>query len=179
MREHPVLGYSRMHKGVDFAVPPGTPIYAAGNGTIEMAGIYGGYGRYVRIRHNSDYSTAYGHMSGFGAGIHGGTRVHQGQIIGYVGSSGLATGPHLHYEVLRDGSQINPMGLKLPSGQKLARAELAKFQSARADIDRRFAGDRAQHAHRRYERRQRRRRGRRRREHGLRRADQGRGRRER
>ncbi|MGE5147513.1 MAG: peptidoglycan DD-metalloendopeptidase family protein [Candidatus Eiseniibacteriota bacterium] len=139
MREHPVLGYSRMHKGVDFAVPPGTPIYAAGSGTVEMAGIYGGYGRYVRIRHNSDYSTAYGHMSGFGAGIHGGTRVHQGQIIGYVGSSGLATGPHLHYEVLRDGTQINPMGLKLPSGQKLARTELAKFQKARADVDHRFA----------------------------------------
>jgi murein DD-endopeptidase MepM/ murein hydrolase activator NlpD len=140
MREHPVLGYSRMHKGVDFAVPPGTPIYAAGNGTVEMAGIYGGYGRYVRLRHNSDYSTAYGHMSGFGAGIHPGARVHQGQVIGYVGSSGLATGPHLHYEVLRDGSQINPMGLKLPSGQKLVRADLAKFQQARADVDRRFAG---------------------------------------
>jgi murein DD-endopeptidase MepM/ murein hydrolase activator NlpD len=139
MREHPVLGYSRMHKGVDFAAPPGTPIYAAGNGTVEMAGEFGGYGRYVRLRHNGDYSTAYGHMSAFGAGIHSGIRVRQGQIIGYVGSSGLATGPHLHYEVLRDGSQINPMGLKLPSGQKLQRAELTKYQTARADVDRRFA----------------------------------------
>jgi murein DD-endopeptidase MepM/ murein hydrolase activator NlpD len=140
MREHPVLGYSRMHKGVDFAAATGTPIYAAGDGTIQIAGEYGGYGRYVRIRHNGDYSTAYGHMSAIARGIHGGVRVKQGQIIGYVGSTGLATGPHLHYEVLRDGSQINPMGLKLPSGQKLQRAELTKFQTARADIDRRFAG---------------------------------------
>jgi hypothetical protein len=129
-----------MHKGVDFAASTGTPIYAAGNGTIQLAGEYGGYGRYVRIRHNGDYSTAYGHMSAIAAGIHSGVHVKQGQIIGYVGATGLATGPHLHYEVLRDGSQINPMGLKLPSGQKLQRADLAKFQTARADIDRRFAG---------------------------------------
>jgi murein DD-endopeptidase MepM/ murein hydrolase activator NlpD len=140
MREHPILGYSRMHKGVDFAAPTGTPIYAAGNGTIEMANWVEGYGRYVRIRHNNDYATAYAHMNAFGAGIHAGTRVHQGQVIGYVGTTGNSTGPHLHYEVLRDGSQINPMGLKLPSGQKLQRADLAKFQTARADIDRRFAG---------------------------------------
>jgi murein DD-endopeptidase MepM/ murein hydrolase activator NlpD len=140
LRSHPVLGYSRMHKGVDFAAPTGTPIYAAGNGAVEMAGINGGYGRYVRIRHNGDYATAYAHMNGFGAGIHNGARVRQGQIIGYVGSSGMSTGPHLHYEVLRAGAQINPMGLKLPSGQKLARGELAKFQTARADLDRRFAG---------------------------------------
>lgn len=140
MREHPVLGYSRMHKGVDFAAATGTPIYAAGDGTIQIAGEYGGYGRYVRIRHNGDYSTAYGHMSAIARGIHGGVRVKQGQVIGYVGSTGLATGPHLHYEVLRDGSQINPIGLKLQTGQKLQRAELAKFQTARADIDHRFAG---------------------------------------
>jgi len=140
MRDHPILGYSKMHKGVDFAAPSGTPIYAAGNGSVEMAAWVEGYGRYVRIRHTGDYGTAYAHMSGFGPGIHPGVRVRQGQIIGYVGTTGNSTGPHLHYEVLRDGSQINPMGLKLPSGQKLARGDLAKFQTARADIDRRFAG---------------------------------------
>jgi murein DD-endopeptidase MepM/ murein hydrolase activator NlpD len=138
-RKHPILGYTRMHKGVDFAAPKGTPIYAAGSGTIEVAGRNGGYGKYVRIRHNGSYSTAYAHMKGFANGISKGARVKQGQVIGYVGSTGRSTGPHLHYEVIRDGRQINPMKVKMPAGPKLKGKELERFLAHVAETDLRFA----------------------------------------
>ena len=136
MRRHPVLGYSKMHKGTDFAAPTGTPIYAAGSGRIERADRYGGYGNYVRIRHNGEYSTAYAHMSRFARGIQPGVRVSQGQVIGYVGTTGRSTGPHLHYEVFRSGSQINSLTLKHPPAAQLAGAELEAFRAEMARIDR-------------------------------------------
>ena len=139
MRKHPVLGYSKMHKGTDFAAPTGTPIYAAGNGKVVVAGRNGGYGNYIRIRHNSRYQTAYAHLKGFARGISAGTRVEQGQIIGYVGSTGRSTGPHLHYEVLVDGAQVNPRQIKLPTGTVLAGADLEKFQMERAKIEQELA----------------------------------------
>ncbi len=135
MRKHPVLGYSRLHKGIDFAAPRGTPIYAAGDGVVESAGRNGGYGKYLRIRHNSTYKTAYGHMTRIAKGMRRGKRVRQGQIIGYVGSTGRSTGPHLHYEVLRGGRQVNPLKIKLPSGEKLKAADLESFERHRAGID--------------------------------------------
>jgi murein DD-endopeptidase MepM/ murein hydrolase activator NlpD len=138
-RRHPILGYTRMHRGVDFAAPRGTPIYAAGNGTIASAGRKGGYGKYVRIRHNERYSTAYGHMHRIARGISRGKRVKQGQIIGYVGSTGRSTGPHLHYEVLAGGRQVNPLRIRLPSGRKLHGTEMATFRSVRTFLDRRVA----------------------------------------
>jgi murein DD-endopeptidase MepM/ murein hydrolase activator NlpD len=138
-RKHPILGYTRMHKGVDFAAPKGTPIYAAGSGTVDVAGRNGGYGKYVRIRHNGSYSTAYAHMNGFAKGIRRGTRVKQGQVIGYIGSTGSSTGPHLHYEVIRDGRQMNPMKVKMPAGPKLAGKERERFLAYIAETDSRFA----------------------------------------
>ncbi len=135
MRRHPVLGYSKMHRGVDFAAPRGTPIYAAGDGVVELAGRNGAYGRYVRIRHNSTYKTAYAHMKRIKKGIRKGKRVSQGQVIGYVGSSGRATGPHLHYEVLVNGRQISPRKVKLPSGENLKGKRLKAFNIRRAEID--------------------------------------------
>jgi murein DD-endopeptidase MepM/ murein hydrolase activator NlpD len=134
-RKHPILGYTKMHRGVDFAARRGTPVMAAGDGKVEYAGRKGGYGKYVRIRHNSDYKTAYAHLHRYGRGIRGGKRVRQGQIIGYVGSTGRSTGPHLHYEILRNGRQINPLGLKLPSGIKLKGKQLALFQHQRSKTD--------------------------------------------
>ena len=135
MRRHPILGYSSMHRGTDFAAPRGTPIYAAGDGVIESAGRNGGYGRYVRIRHNSTYKTAYGHMSRIAKRARRGKRVRQGQVIGYVGSTGRSTGPHLHYEVLRQGRQINPLKIKLPAGEKLKGKDLESFHARRERID--------------------------------------------
>jgi murein DD-endopeptidase MepM/ murein hydrolase activator NlpD len=134
-RRHPILGYTRMHKGIDFAAPSGTPIYAAGDGTVEVAGTNKGYGRYVRIRHNSEFETAYAHLNGYGKGIKSGARVLQGQVIGYVGMSGLSTGPHLHYEILRKGAQVNPLSVRMPSGRKLKGSELKRFSTLRAHID--------------------------------------------
>jgi len=136
-RRHPILGYTKMHKGLDFAAPRGTPIYAAGNGTVDYAGRKGAYGKYVRIRHNADYSTAYAHMKRVATAK--GRRVKQGQIIGYVGTTGRSTGPHLHYEILRSGRQVNPLRVKMPSGRKLKGKQLADFQQARAVIDRQYA----------------------------------------
>jgi murein DD-endopeptidase MepM/ murein hydrolase activator NlpD len=136
MRRHPILGYTLMHKGVDFAAPTGTPIYAAGEGRVEVAKRNGGYGKYVRIRHTGDYSTAYAHLSGFAKGIAPGRRVRQGQVIGYVGTTGRSTGPHLHYEVLRNNAQINPLRLKQPPNQQMAGADLARFQAEVERIDR-------------------------------------------
>src|SRR5208282_4568088 len=127
--------YTTMHKGVDFAAPTGTPIMAAGDGIVQLAGQRGNYGVYLRVLHNSEYSTAYAHMSRIARGIHAGSRVHQGQVIGYVGSTGLATGPHLYYEVLVHDRQINPLSVKLPTGVKLAGSELKAFLASRAQTD--------------------------------------------
>jgi len=134
-RRHPILGYTKLHRGVDFAAPRGTPIYAAGDGTVNFAGRNGGYGNYIRIYHNRRYSTAYAHMQGFKRGIKKGKKVKQGQIIGFVGSSGFSTGPHLHYEILVNGRQINPLRIKLPSGRKLSGTELNNFIRTRDRID--------------------------------------------
>ncbi len=138
-RRHPILGYTRMHKGVDFAAPTGTPIYAAGDGVIDEAGTRNGYGYYVRIRHNGKYSTAYAHMSRFAQGIRTGKPIQQGQIIGYVGSTGASTGPHLHYEILVDGGQVNPLSVKFSGGSKLEGKEEPLFEAQRKDIDKTFA----------------------------------------
>ena len=138
MRHHPILGFSKMHKGVDFAAPTGTPIYAAGRGTIEIAERSSSYGNYVRIRHNTEISTAYAHMSRFAKSIRRGGRVDQGDIIGYVGTTGRSTGPHLHYEVLKAGHQVNPRSVDLPTGEKLEGRELQAFQQARRSIEKMF-----------------------------------------
>ena len=129
IRKHPILGYNKMHRGVDFAASKGTSVFAGGNGTIEFAGKNGGYGNYIRIRHNNEYKTAYAHLLGFKKGISTGIRVNQGNVIGYVGSSGRSTGPHLHYEIIYQNEQINPLTLKLPSGKKLKGKELERFIS--------------------------------------------------
>ncbi len=133
-RRHPVLGYKKMHRGVDFAAPIGTPIYAAGNGVVEKAGWWGSYGNYVRIRHTGEYKTAYAHMKAIADNIVPGTKVRQGQVIGYLGSTGRSTGPHLHYEVLRNDRQINPMGVELPIGVQLAGDSLRQFEAVRDQI---------------------------------------------
>ena len=126
-RRHPILGYSRMHEGVDFAAPKGTPILAAGRGTVVRAGIYGGYGLYVELRHTASISTAYGHMSRLGRGIRPGVPVHQGQVIGYVGATGLATGPHLHYEFHRRGRAVNPLTQRASLRQHLVGRDMTRF----------------------------------------------------
>jgi len=135
MRMHPVLGFSKMHKGIDFGAPIGTPIYAAGSGTIAEIGKKGSYGNYIRIRHNGQYQTAYAHMSRFAKGLVKGEKVKQGEVIGYVGATGRATGPHLHYEILVDGSQVNPGKVKTTASNKLAGKELKAFQAQMAKID--------------------------------------------
>ncbi|MGB1953376.1 MAG: peptidoglycan DD-metalloendopeptidase family protein [Candidatus Puniceispirillum sp.] len=126
-RKHPVSGYTAMHKGVDFAAPPGTPIIAAGSGVVREAGWRGSYGRYIRIRHNSTYDTAYAHMKSIARGVRAGSRVQQGQVIGYVGSTGRSTGPHLHYEILVNNRQVNPVTVRLPTGTRLDAANLPAF----------------------------------------------------
>ena len=135
MRKHPILGYNKMHQGTDFAAPMGTPIMASGSGKILKAGWCGGGGNCVKIRHNSTYSTVYAHMSKFARGIKKGVRVSQGQIIGYVGSTGMSTGPHLHYEVIKNGKKINSQTLKLPSGKKLKGKTREDFELAKIKID--------------------------------------------
>jgi len=135
MRHHPVLGYDKMHQGIDFAGGTGTPIFAAGDGVVREAGRKGGYGNWVEIKHDGVWSTGYAHMSRFAAGIRNGVRVSQGQIIGYVGATGRVTGPHLHFEVLQNGHQTNPKGAKVPSGKVLAGAQLASFNAQKAKID--------------------------------------------
>jgi len=129
MRRHPVTGYSAMHKGLDFAVPKGTPVLAAGTGHIEFAGWNGSYGKYIRIRHNSTYKTAYAHLSGLAAGIRNGYQVQQGEVIGYVGSTGRSTGPHLHYEILVNNRKLNPLTVKLPTGQGVPADLMASFNA--------------------------------------------------
>ena len=134
-RKHPILGYTKMHTGTDFAAPKGTPIMASGDGKITKAGWCGGGGNCVKIKHNSTYQTVYAHMSKFGRGIKKGARVKQGQIIGYVGSTGLSTGPHLHYEVIENGKKINSQKLKLPSGKVLKGEERKRFEVSKIKID--------------------------------------------
>lgn len=136
-RRHPISGYTRMHKGTDFAAPTGTPVYAAGTGTVERASRYGGYGNYVRIRHANGYQTAYAHLSRYGPGIRSGRAVRQGDVIGYVGSTGASTGPHLHYEVLINGSQVDAMSLNFPTGRKLSETPemMDEFLAHKAEVD--------------------------------------------
>ncbi len=138
MRKHPILGYNKMHKGQDFAAPTGTPIYAAGDGTVEKAARWSSYGNYIRIRHNSELKTAYAHLHKFGKGITAGKRVKQGQVIGYVGSTGRSTGPHLHYEVIQNGKHVNPAKLDLPQGKKLQGEDLRQFRLHAEDIQKQF-----------------------------------------
>ena len=138
-RRHPVLGYTKMHKGVDFAAPRGTPIMAAGDGVVERANRYGGYGNYLRIRHNSELKTAYAHIHRFAKGVSAGSRVKQGQIVAYVGSTGRSTGPHLHYEVLQNMKQVNPLSIKVAAGEILKGSELKRLAAARSTIDQRVA----------------------------------------
>jgi murein DD-endopeptidase MepM/ murein hydrolase activator NlpD len=135
LRRHPILGYTKMHTGVDWASPSGTPIYASGNGTVEKVGWESGYGKYVRVRHKNGYETAYGHMTAYARGINEGTRVRQGQVIGFVGSTGLSTGSHLHYEILVNGRFVDPMRIKLPRGRVLEGALLASFDKERERFD--------------------------------------------
>ena len=131
-RRHPILGYNKQHKGVDFGARTGTPIYAAGDGTLAKVGWVNGYGNYIKLNHNARLATAYGHMSRFAKGMRPGVRVKQGQVIGYVGMTGRATGPHLHYEVIINGVQVNPVGVKVPSSVQLAASELKKFKAMTA-----------------------------------------------
>ena len=135
MRLHPVLGYTKMHKGVDFGVPYGTPIMAAGDGTVEMAGFNGSYGNYIRIRHGNGFATAYAHMSRIAQGIYIGKHVTQAQVIGYVGATGRATGPHLHYEVLNGNTQVNPNSLKIPTGIKLSGKDMEHFRDHKQRVE--------------------------------------------
>ena len=134
-RKHPILGYTKMHLGTDFAAPTGTPIMASGDGVVLKAQWCGGGGNCVKIKHNSVYQTVYAHMSKFAKGVKKGRRVKQGQIIGYVGSTGLSTGPHLHYEVIENGKKINSQKLKLPSGKVLKGEERKKFEVSKIKID--------------------------------------------
>jgi murein DD-endopeptidase MepM/ murein hydrolase activator NlpD len=135
MRRHPIMGYSRMHRGTDFAAAIGTPILAAGDGTVVRAGPFSTYGNYVRIRHANGYETAYAHMSRFARGMRAGVRVRQGQVIGYVGNTGRSTGPHLHYEVLLRGRQLNPMTLRVANGRNLSGRALELFMIEKDRID--------------------------------------------
>tara|TARA_E500000178_G_scaffold158833_1_gene158581 strand:+ start:125 stop:1477 length:1353 start_codon:yes stop_codon:yes gene_type:complete len=139
MRKHPILGYNKMHRGTDFAAPSGTPIMASGSGTVTRARWCGGGGNCVKIKHNSTYETVYAHMKSFGKGVKEGRKVKQGQIIGYVGSTGLSTGPHLHYEVIVNGKKVNSQRLKLPSGKILKDRERSEFEIKRIKIDLRLS----------------------------------------
>ncbi len=139
MRKHPILGFNKMHRGTDFAAPTGTPIMASGSGTVTRARWCGGGGNCVKIRHNSTYETIYAHMSKFARGIKEGKKVKQGQIIGYVGSTGMSTGPHLHYEVVVNGKKVNSQKLKLPSGKILKNEAREKFELNRIKIDLKLA----------------------------------------
>ena len=135
MRKHPIDGYNKMHRGTDFAAPTGTPIMASGDGVVKKAGWCGGGGNCVKIRHNSTYQTVYAHMSKFARGIKAGVRVKQGQTIGYVGSTGKSTGPHLHYEVIVNGKKVNSQKLKLPSGKILKGQERKLFETKKIKLD--------------------------------------------
>ena len=135
MRKHPILGYNKLHRGTDFAAPMGTPVMASGTGVVTKASWCGGGGNCVKIKHNSTYQTVYAHLSNFGAGIKKGKKIRQGQIIGYVGSTGMSTGPHLHYEVIVNGKKVNSQKLKLPSGKILKGENRKKFEIQRIKTD--------------------------------------------
>jgi len=135
LRKHPILGYNKMHRGTDFAAPEGTPVLASGDGKVVRARWCGGGGNCIKINHNSTYSTVYAHLKNFGRGIKEGVRVRQGQIIGYVGSTGMSTGPHLHYEVIINGKKVNSQKLKLPSGKILRGKERKNFEVIKIKLD--------------------------------------------
>jgi murein DD-endopeptidase MepM/ murein hydrolase activator NlpD len=134
-RRHPILGYTKMHTGVDWAAPMGTPIYASGNGSVEKAGWESGYGKYIRLKHNNGYETAYGHMTAFARGMEPGVKVRQGQVIGFVGSTGQSTGPHVHYEILVNSRFVDPMRIKLPRGRVLDGTMIEAFEHERERFD--------------------------------------------
>jgi murein DD-endopeptidase MepM/ murein hydrolase activator NlpD len=133
-RRHPILNKIRAHKGVDYAAPRGTPIKAAGDGKVVLAGRSGGYGNTVVIQHGSRYRTLYAHMQGFAKGVRNGTSVKQGQIIGYIGTTGLSTGPHLHYEFQVNGTHVDPLSQKLPMADPIAKSEKARFMQLSAPL---------------------------------------------
>ena len=135
IRRHPILGYTKMHTGVDWAAPTGTPIYAAGNGVVEKEGWESGYGKFILLKHNNGYETAYGHMSAYAKGLEEGKRVRQGQVIGFVGSTGLSTGSHVHYEIRLNGRFVDPMRIKLPRGRELSGPMMASFEKERERFD--------------------------------------------
>jgi murein DD-endopeptidase MepM/ murein hydrolase activator NlpD len=135
VRKHPILGYAKMHTGVDWAAPHGTQIFAAGNGVVDKVGWEGGYGKYVRVKHNNGYETAYGHMTAYAKGIEPGVKVRQGQILGFVGSTGLSTGAHLHYEIMVNGRFVDPMRIRLPRGRVLENQLLTAFETERDRLD--------------------------------------------
>jgi murein DD-endopeptidase MepM/ murein hydrolase activator NlpD len=134
-RRHPILGFSKMHTGVDWSAPYGTPIFSSGNGMVDKVGWEGGYGKYVRVKHNNGYETAYGHMSAYARGIEPGKRVRQGQVIGFVGSTGLSTGAHVHYEIVVNGRFVDPMRIRLPRGRVLEGPMLAGFEKERERVE--------------------------------------------
>jgi len=138
-RRHPILGFNRAHKGVDFGAGQGTPILAAGDGVVLEARRWAGYGNWLRIRHAGKWDTGYAHISRYAPGVRAGTRVRQGQVVAYVGSTGMSTGPHLHYEVWLNGQRVNPIGAKVPQGTILTGSELAAFKSKKSQIDRMLA----------------------------------------
>jgi murein DD-endopeptidase MepM/ murein hydrolase activator NlpD len=135
VRKHPILGYAKMHTGVDWAAPHGTQIFAAGNGVVDKVGWEGGYGKYVRVKHNNGYETAYGHMTAYARGIEPGVKVRQGQVLGFVGSTGLSTGAHLHYEIMVNGRFVDPMRIRLPRGRVLENQLLTAFETERDRLD--------------------------------------------
>jgi murein DD-endopeptidase MepM/ murein hydrolase activator NlpD len=135
MRRHPILGYSKMHQGIDFGAGSGTPVYAAGDGVVVEARRWGGYGNWLRIRHAGGWETGYAHLSRYASGLKAGQTVRQGQVVAYVGSTGASTGPHLHYETWFKGQRIDPKGAKVPQGTVLAGAELAAFRVQKARVD--------------------------------------------
>ena len=141
-RRHPILGYTKLHKGIDFAAPAGTPVFAAGDGVIEVAKRFGSFGNYIRIRHRNSYKTVYAHLKAFAKGIRSGVRVRQRRVIGYIGSTGRSTGPHLHYEVIHNKRHVNPRGVRIPTGVTLNGPELKRFNSERRRIDKVIAAQR-------------------------------------
>ncbi|MFW6334455.1 MAG: M23 family metallopeptidase, partial [Desulfosalsimonas sp.] len=139
MRKHPILGYNKMHEGLDFAAPKGTPVMAAGDGVVEYAGRNGSYGHYIRIRHPNSYKTIYAHLSGYADNVKSGARVEQGETIGYVGSTGRSTGPHLHYEVLQAGNSVDPSRMETKPGRSLEGKDLERFMAAKAQLEELYA----------------------------------------
>jgi len=140
VRRHPILGYNRMHQGIDFGVGSGTPVIAAGDGVVKEVRWNGGYGRWVKIQHSGGWATAYAHLSRWSPKLRPGSRVRQGQVIAYVGSTGSSTGPHLHYEVMRNGAKLNPKGAKIPQGSALSGRNLAAFRAEKHRIDQMLTG---------------------------------------